>query len=236
MQRRPLAALCAVVCAALLLLHALGMPLSLRKPDDAFVTAEARTPVAAEVTGYVKSAERREDAVICILRNVQVVLNSNTYKISNIRVTLKGSSRPPAGSLLAVSGLLSLLPSPTNPGGYDSAARYENEDILYRLSARSMRVLSGGSPIREGLWRLRERLCDRIGQVYPEDAAGGAAAMLTGERSYLTDHIRNRFRMGGIAHMLAISGMHITLIAQGLLLLCKKCRMPARAAEAVSAL
>ncbi len=45
-----------------------------------------------------------------------------------------------------------------------------------------------------------------------KNAAGLPSAMLLGDRSFLTDTVRRDFSRSGLAHMLAISGMHMTLL------------------------
>lgn len=72
------------------------------------------------------------------------------------------------------------------------------------------------SRITAGEWlrRQRERLSDAI---YASGVSGETAdlmnAILTGDSSYIDSGVRERFSMAGIAHVLALSGMHVSVIA-----------------------
>jgi competence protein ComEC len=57
--------------------------------------------------------------------------------------------------------------------------------------------------------RISERLMARL-----ENRDDGAvlAALLTGDRSHLTPHIKRRYQLAGTSHILALSGMHLSMI------------------------
>jgi predicted membrane metal-binding protein len=49
----------------------------------------------------------------------------------------------------------------------------------------------------------------------PKPAGAIAAALLVGERRFISEDVYNRFRDSGLAHLLAISGLHMGLICFG---------------------
>jgi competence protein ComEC len=55
-----------------------------------------------------------------------------------------------------------------------------------------------------------------------------AEALILGRREHLDPHLRDRFVQAGLAHLLAISGMHVGLLAGVLLLLAGALRLPPR--------
>lgn len=65
---------------------------------------------------------------------------------------------------------------------------------------------------------LTEELGDAVGAL--------TAAVLTGERSMLGGQIRRDFSRAGIAHLLAISGLHMTVLVGGIALLLRKLKVP----------
>lgn len=95
-------------------------------------------------------------------------------------------------------------------------------------SARRGVVLSGGaddlvvSPPAAGTWlrsghlvdRLRARLRVRIGATFPADTAPMARALVLGEDD-LDERDSRAFRKSGLAHLLAVSGMHLVLVVMG---------------------
>ena len=62
------------------------------------------------------------------------------------------------------------------------------------------------------LYHLRQAFAKRLTTYLPKNLAGVEAAMLLGEKSELTDEWSDTFRTAGIAHLLAVSGLHVALL------------------------
>ena len=99
------------------------------------------------------------------------------------------------------------------PSGF--ADRMKRNGIFYRVSVGENEVsLSGFNNTlsnRAMLWRdeivtklekshLSRQTCDFI------------SALLLGDRSFITDEVRNSFSNAGVAHILALSGLHVTIL------------------------
>ena len=104
---------------------------------------------------------------------------------------------------------------PTVPGGFDFARRAWFE----RLGAVGFIV---GSPdlLQEGEHRehhllnhLRTRMIQAVLAVLPPDTGGIAVALLTGETGAIPPPLLQAYRDAGVAHLLAISGLHMGLLA-----------------------
>ncbi len=64
----------------------------------------------------------------------------------------------------------------------------------------------------------------RIMTLFPEDTAPFALALLTGDTSKLSYSFRNQMSLGGISHVVAVSGMHVSLICSLVMTLCLRRR------------
>lgn len=62
---------------------------------------------------------------------------------------------------------------------------------------------------------LRTGIADRIRAHLPAREAGFAVALITGERTGLDKDMREALQLSGLAHILAISGLHMSLVAGG---------------------
>ncbi len=62
---------------------------------------------------------------------------------------------------------------------------------------------------------LRTGIAARIRASLPEREAGFAVALVTGERGGLDNDTREALQVSGLAHILAISGLHMSLVAGG---------------------
>lgn len=65
---------------------------------------------------------------------------------------------------------------------------------------------------------------DRIERIFPEDVSGFAKALLTGDKSGMPYETKNELSITGISHVVAVSGMHVSLILGIILFLCRQRR------------
>lgn len=84
---------------------------------------------------------------------------------------------------------------------------------------------AGGLSVRVGA--LRRRLAVRLNQLTPE-AEGLPSALLLGDKTALSDSVRRDFSRAGVSHLLAISGLHVTLLFGMLEGLLRLLRLPKR--------
>jgi competence protein ComEC len=122
------------------------------------------------------------------------------------------------GDEVEVCGWLS-LPSPAkNPGGFDLAAFYRRQGIRCMLRADhpdAVRLVRAGSSL--SIWRWAAGLRAEGEALFARDlsprTAPVAAALLFGGRMQMDEEIRDAFTQSGLLHVLAISGMHVAILA-----------------------
>ncbi len=78
------------------------------------------------------------------------------------------------------------------------------------------------------LARHRMMLSEKMSLAFGKDAAGLPSALLLGERGHLEDSTKRDFSRAGVSHLLAISGLHMTLLFGLLALILKLFRIPPR--------
>ncbi len=79
--------------------------------------------------------------------------------------------------------------------------------------------------LRRAGWTLRETARARLG-AGSSPGADLSAALLLGDRHRLEEDVRRGFRHAGLAHVLALSGAHLAVLALGLATLLRTCRAP----------
>ncbi len=135
-------------------------------------------------------------------------------------------SLPPPGSAIRVETLLDPPPPPAAPGAYDFArdAWFEGIGGVGLAMKPPERTMLPPAPWRLRLeltlndirWRVAERLAHDIGAVMgPDDggAAGLAVAVTTSHQDWLPAANRDDLRGSGLAHMLAIAGLHTAALS-----------------------
>jgi len=117
-----------------------------------------------------------------------------------------------AGSRLRLTGTLWPLQPARSPGGFNEQVNLGARRYDYTLRVNSWEEIGSGFSFRSILRELRDRVTATYYEVLPEEKAGILSAMVTGDRSGLTDYVRNLYRDSGIFHVLVISGMHISIL------------------------
>ena len=135
-----------------------------------------------------------------------------------VRVSLhgdQGNVKPEPGQFVAMTGHLSPPGGPSEPGGFDFR-RFAWFQSLGAVGYTRKPIALLTPPISTGwriwLYTLRLSLSNAISSRIEGPEGGFAAAILTGDRAGLDpDHVRN-LRHSNLAHLLAISGLHMGLL------------------------
>lgn len=133
--------------------------------------------------------------------DVVVYTSSNDYQV---------------GQILKVVGELHMFTSARNEGGFDSRAYYFSQKIDFAVYATQTLLLEDKSHgVKAAVLELRENVM----QVYQECIDGKTAGFLTGmvlgDKAELDADLKRLLTNGGIAHILAISGLHMSMIGRG---------------------
>ena len=98
---------------------------------------------------------------------------------------------------------------------------YASRGVWMAASCREgLKITPGKTSIRYFPEYAAKRLKDAIKQVFPADASGFMTALLTGDKQNLSYRTRNELSLSGIYHVVAVSGMHVSLLAGLVMLLC----------------
>lgn len=121
-------------------------------------------------------------------------------------------------------------PSPArNPGDFDEQMYLAGKGAGFSVFMNSVEVEGNRIQWYQYPFLLRERLSANIDAVFSADSAPIAKAMFLGVKDEIPQEVRDDFSKTGIAHVLAISGLHIAILSYALNFLLKKLRMERRA-------
>ncbi len=139
------------------------------------------------------------------------------------------------GSTVELSGEYKNFSYATNLGQFDEKDYRKSFGFCMKFVSKKIQIISPAkSHFRQELAALRERLASIYQKLLPEQEAGIILAMLLGERGFLDDKIKQLYQTGGISHILAISGLHLSLLGMGLFHLMRKLRCNIKFASFVS--
>ena len=162
-----------------------------------------------EVTGTVVSTEDRGGYCVLILSRLSFDGESASGKL---RATASDRFRP--GDQLTFSA------SVEKYGRSENSSHYLfGKDISFRtgsISAEKTGVTS------DPLLRLRAHIYDVLHDNMERDEADVAYAILLGDTSGMDEGISEAVRRGGIAHIFAVSGLHIGILFAAIQLVCRR--------------
>ena len=142
--------------------------------------------------------------------------STKNYPIRNIKCTGKeekiNSLRE--GMHVRLEGMLVLPELPRNPGQFNRRIYESRKKIdFYLENPTVLEVKEQRSGVREVVEIWKTEMMNRCEKIYPDEEAGILEAMLFGEKSELSGDIKELYQAAGISHVLAISGLHISLLA-----------------------
>lgn len=99
-------------------------------------------------------------------------------------------------------------PGPRNPNQFDYRAFLARQNIHAQLFASDVVYRHAGPPSR--FWpRQQQRFSRSVDRLFSQEHIPLAKAVLMGERSGLDADVRTAFSRAGLAHLMAVSGMHV---------------------------
>lgn len=147
------------------------------------------------------------------------------------------TSRPLPGERIEVYGKISPVEAPRNEGVFDFRLYYRTISVHGSMYGTSFRVIGGEpKPFARGLQELRLRMGDILDQLLPPQDAGIYRALLTGDKSAMDEDIRSLYQENGIAHILAVSGLHLSILGLGVYELLRRFGRSKAASGSVAAL
>lgn len=104
--------------------------------------------------------------------------------------------------------------SPAESGNTGYSAYLERQGIHSSVSYPQIRLIGRGraSQVLGAIYRIREVLAAQVAAVLPEPQSSLAQGVALGLRSHVPDSLNEAFRRTGTAHLLAISGLNLTII------------------------
>lgn len=140
---------------------------------------------------------------------------------ARIRLRLRpGDAGVRPGDRLRVRARLAPPPDASYPGGYDfSRVAWFARIGAVGFAVAPAELLPGsgdrglGAHVMSAVERARVSIATRIAAGIDGPAGGVAAALATGQRGGIPENVREDMRDSGLAHLLAISGLHLGLVA-----------------------
>ena len=173
--------------------------------------------------GTIHNLELTQDGVRLILNRLGTVPGETEdppvlfQKSTAILVYPDEQAKLQIGNRIRVQGTARPFEEASNPGQFDQKAYQASRGLSFQIQEARTEVLEESvSFLKQGLFVIRRALYTAAKGLGDQETAGVVAAMVLGERSLMAQETKNLYKSGGISHILAISGLHISMIGMAL--------------------
>jgi len=179
--------------------------------------------VVAQISGVVEKVEVRANGRVRYTINTSQGIGKTEFRgegesPDRVRLTARaGGKVADVGDVISGKARMGPSPGPAFPGAYDFSFQSWFSGIGasgFFLGKPS--VVAGNSSNTLGsltLSRIRSRISSIIRDTLPGRGGALAAALIVGDRSGIDEKTAEALRRSGLAHILAISGLHMALVS-----------------------
>ena len=157
---------------------------------------------------------------------------------TGFRVRLSSKSQLSVKPYSRLSGTISLF-LPSGGDGFTSKSYYASKGIMMFAYPEWGTSLKVSPPVEKPPYyyalRMREKLLNAVSEILPQEEALLVRGILLGDTGGLSDTLSANFRTDGVSHILSVSGLHMSTIAELLIFLLLFFRVPKRAASLTAA-
>ncbi|HJA92307.1 MAG TPA: DNA internalization-related competence protein ComEC/Rec2 [Candidatus Eisenbergiella merdipullorum] len=214
-MRRPLVAASLAFVAAVRLATLLR-PLPVPEPDRADGQRAVYTGTVSDIICYTDTGTGEPVRLVYLEDAISDPSRSGHSSFQIICRLTEASYLPRIGSLIRCEGEVSHFREASNPGEFNAKEYYNRQGYAFTL--RDADVTGSGrdySPYRQALWQLKDHMGRALGALLSPKDASVMKAMLLGEKKGMDQEVKSLYQAAGISHVVAISGLHISLLGTG---------------------
>lgn len=151
----------------------------------------------------------------------KVILKADFITIDDLKLNTKlkiqaifnSDTEVEFGQIVLVKGKLETFDFQRNLGGFNEKLYMQTRRIDYKMFAE---ILNKGKIINNFdsyIYKLHKKIKNMYETILPLKEASVLEAMLLGDKQNLDTSVKEIYRKSGISHILAISGLHISIIS-----------------------
>ena len=182
------------------------------------------------ICGKIYQKEEKTKQYLYYLTDTQVFVGDTIYPCYGILI-YSSNQHFQLGNILQVTGKNAPFQIPRNEGNFNEKQYYQSKKIEIRLYAQEELLISKEkNKYTIFLEDLRQRLKKSYRKSMSTKNAGMMVDMTLGDKSLLENTQKSLYQKVGISHILAISGLHVSLFGMGVLWLLQKLLFPKKVA------
>ena len=178
------------------------------------------------VQGKIYKIENTALGTNIYLKGLEVENGEKSVSVKRIFVNTEKIPIVKIGNIIKVRGKLRQFEEAANKGNFDSRKYYLSLGFYGKIEAGTIEVINSDySGIRQGLYELRMEIIERLEKLCSDNNGifsiinnknGIIGAIILGDKTDIDSDIKELYSVSGIAHILAISGLHISFIGMAI--------------------
>lgn len=170
------------------------------------------TNAKIELVGEVKEIGKTTNSTYANIQTKEYGL-VKIYNVNNIKI----------GNKIKTYGKLNKNEKAQNRGQFSYENYYRSQGISSSMYSTNVELINNNyNPILDLIHCIKESIENKIFLIFDEKDAGTIKAMISGDKSDLDIDLKKIFTDNGIAHILAISGLHLSILGLMLFKLLRK--------------
>ena len=163
------------------------------------------------------------------------IINEDMVLDSSETIILQSDSDDlPIGATVLVEGKKEKWNVARNEGNFDEKSYYNSVGTLMKVKGTAEVMEEPLVGVGELLYCVRENVKQTFISNLPGEEGGIVSAMTLGDKSELDAEVKDLFKLSGLAHILAISGLHISIVGMSIYRMMRKKGTPFGVAGVIS--
>lgn len=238
MKNRPLCSLCLVIVVLIGTLTAGAGAKFVRELRPSPVEQYGEKEDWLIVRGQVYKKEEKEKYQVLYLKNCSIYIQKyqqiqqnqedrkgqkSFVQESRMLIYDEKKQKIQIGNEVEAEGNLSFFEPARNPGNFDQKAYYQRQNIHGKVWSEKLKVTDCTvKPVQNALVNVRMYWRNVLLSEAGEKNGSILSAILLGEKSQMDSETKKLYQVNGIGHILAISGLHLSVIGIGIYQLLRK--------------
>ena len=217
MKNRPLFTVCLIILSVIVPAVGWGGQRFLKELKPSLLEKYVQEQEVLTVSGTVSYIEQKDTYRAIYLKNNSVDSKDRSFRESNILIYTDSDIKLHIGNQVTVLGEAAFFDHARNPGNFDQKLYYQRQDIHGMVWASQIKLADSDVwKCRDMLYRFRIAWKERLQKTMGEKEGGILSAMLLGDRTGMDQDVKDLYQANGIAHVLAVSGLHLSFVGLGI--------------------
>jgi len=163
------------------------------------------------ISGYVDDIIEKENVIYIYVDDIFIQADYDVY--CDLYV----------GNYIEVKGIVKHFEIAHNEGNFDAKSYYNSMGFTKKIEAVDIKIVDDKRDrLRELVGWLKMKYIAATYEIWDSDTAPIICAITVGNKDNLSDEVKEEYRVIGISHILAISGLHLSIIGMGIFKLLRK--------------